>query len=159
MSTVLSTFVSALSATKLLGFDTTPYMAMSDSQLKEWANANVDHTDQNVLNFVGIVSCFPKEDASPEEVLSFLCGSMCELSFEGHSALIVFDVCAKLAYVQYLLECERISCKEGFILLCKGSHILRPSKDTLWPAVRQCLSAVSCVNGSEVKPWLPSKPK
>lgn len=158
MST-LSIFVKSLAATKLLTTDLDLFTYMDDTQLVQWGNDNMDQSNEDLLFLAGFVACFPTSDASPEEVLAYLCGNMCEMTFTGHNALIVFDVCAKLSYIHYRLDNDSITCKDAFILLCKGSHILRPSKDTLWPAVRQCLSAVSSIEGSGVKPWLPSKPK
>lgn len=157
MST-LTNFIKSLSTTKLLTAELDLFTYMNDEQIIQWGNDNMSQENEDLLFLAGFVACFPKADASPEEVLAYLCGNMCELPYTGHNALITFDVCSKLSYIHYRLDNDSMSCKEAFILLCKGSHILRPSKDTLWPAVRQCLSVVSSVEGSGVKPWLPSKP-
>ena len=163
MSTVLSLFVKALSDTNLLPLDLTPFTYLNDDQLRAWAADNVDTDGEAISHFVGIVSCFPDEtEVSPKVMLGYICGSMCELPFDvtRYSAKLLFDVCAKVAYVQYLLERdEDLTCENGYILLCTGSHLLRPNKDNMWPAIRQCISSVSVMEGSGVKPWLPKKPK
>jgi hypothetical protein len=47
--------------------------------------------------------------------------------------------------------------EEIFIWMCKMSHTNRPSKDTLWEPIRQCLSIISVYPSSGVRPWRPSR--
>ncbi len=154
---ILSTFLQHLSTTNLNKDPIAPaLLSMHDNEWKVWGQIEENY-ETHPYEFA-IAATFPYE-GSAETQFMFLLGEILNFNGEGHSALICLDVEAKLNLARENIDCGVWTASEAFIMLCKMSHILRPSKDTLWPQVRQCLSAISQHPESGVRPWLPSKPK
>ena len=117
--------------------------------------------------FMGVVNCFPIErDADNRRFgpiqysnVNILYSYMliqalqfnCNILKRREDDLLLFrDACFENA--RAVAE-EEYSPLEGYVRLCKYSHPLKNSKDTVSQAIREAMSALSLIPSSGIRPW------